>query len=481
MGSIIYQILVDRFAPSTRLSQKLPLYSSPRQLLPWSQPPMSGTFNSEVSYWSHELDFYGGDFLSLTEKIPYLQHIGVDVIYLNPIFSSMSNHKYDATDYFEIAPEFGSKEEFQNLVDSLHQAGFKLILDGVFNHVGRNHSLFLKAKEDPMYREYFDFHDKYPQGVRLWADAPSLPELNLESKNVRDMLYLQEDSVVQHYLKLGIDGWRLDVAFDIGFQYLQEMTKTAHEVKPHAVIIGEIWNYPKEWLEVIDGVMNFTLREWIYQFLQSKTSIHLAKNQLQFLLQTCDYEGLLRSWSVLDNHDVPRLGSVFLDEKMQRLARILQFFLPGCPNVYYGSELGMIGGVDPQNRAPMEWEKVSDTNPTLMFMKQLIDLHHEHIELSIGDTLVLETEQLLCFERFTNLVTDSSLIILNRQPKTHRECILIPNSKWMNYSKFHILLGEGTIHSFVAGFLDVEMPPCSYLIVKPNTQAEQSYTPYKRV
>jgi cyclomaltodextrinase / maltogenic alpha-amylase / neopullulanase len=155
----------------------------------------------------------------------------------------------------------------------------KIVLDGVFNHVGIQSDLFQSAKElKSPFRDFFDFNPKYPEGVRLWADAQSLPELNLENPKVKDYIYRSEQSVIKSYLKDGIDGWRLDVAFDIGFKILKELTDAAHSVKEDALIVGEIWNYPEQWLKSIDGVMNFTFREIMLRLIKGEINrIRLIK------------------------------------------------------------------------------------------------------------------------------------------------------------------------------------------------------------
>src|SRR5690606_4351175 len=178
----------------------------------WNELPKPGKFLEDVRYWSHELDYWGGNLKGLIEKLDYIINLGVNVLYLNPIFESLSNHKYDASDYLEISKEYGSKEDLKLLIDKIHENQMKIMLDGVFNHVGVSNPLFQKASKGEDYQDFFDFNEKYPYGVRLWADAPSLPELNLESENVKSYIYKAKDSVIRSYLNLGIDGWRLDVA-----------------------------------------------------------------------------------------------------------------------------------------------------------------------------------------------------------------------------------------------------------------------------
>jgi glycosidase len=481
-GAVVYQVLVDRFAPSLDLNAKKALYAPPRTLKPWNEVPAAGAFVPEAKYWSHELAFWGGDLESLTERLDYVLSLGVDVLYLNPICLSLSNHKYDATDYAKISPEYGTRKDLRHLIEELHRRDMKLMLDGVFNHVGVNNPLFLSAK-DPKHpkRSWFDFSDAYPEGVRLWADVKSLPELNLENDEVKDYLFRKPDSIIRSYLREGIDGWRLDVAFDIGFSILQELTHAAHEEKPGSMIVGEIWNYPEQWLHSIDGVMNFTLREIILRSIRQEISPLCASRMIEAMVADAGIEGILKSWIVLDNHDVPRLNFQLPDSRDQALALALQFTLPGSPNLYYGTELGMEGGPDPANRAPMRWDLATDQNPLLRQTRAWTHLHKTERALKIGDYVPAVAERLLAFERRTERVEDTILVLINPSEKEIREHVLIKDSKLMNYSAFEILAGSATNLHFMAGLLDATIPAKSYAVLKPVVQPTKSYTPYKRV
>lgn len=481
-GAIVYQVLVDRFAPSADLESKKELYRDPKILKSWDETPKPGPFNPKAKYWQHELEYWGGDLKSLKSKHDYIKDLGVDIVYLNPIPESVSNHKYDATDYLKISKEYGTFEDLKDLSDALHANGMKIMLDGVFNHVGINNTIYQEAMQpDSEKHDWFDFNPKYPHGVRLWADVPSLPEWNLENEKVRDYLYRSKDSVIRTYLRNGIDGWRLDVAFDIGYKYLAELTEHAHDEKPGSMIVGEIWNYPKDWLESIDGVMNFTFRELIKRTLDGSLNPRQSSRYLKQIIKDSDMEGILKSWLLLDNHDTARLSHQLPDPVNQKLAQVFQFTLPGSPNVYYGTELGMEGGMEPECRAPMRWDLVNEENETLKWTKSLIQMHQEQRALRIGDIIVSKTEKLVAYERKTDKVEETVLVFINPTDHEVTEDILIPDSKLMNHSTFKIIHGEGKVIEFWAGFIRVSMKPKSHLVVKPNTQVEQTYTPYKRV
>lgn len=481
-GAIVYQVLVDRFAPSKDINQKIGLYQSPKILKKWNEMPKPGKFLESTKYWSHELEYWGGDLLSLLSKISYLKNLEIDVLYLNPIFESLSNHKYDASDYLKISEEYGSFKDLKTLTKACHDFGIKMMLDGVFNHVGVQNKYYQKAlAHEDDYRNWFDFNNKYPDGVRLWADAKSLPELNLENEEVKNYIYKGEDSILKTYLKLGVDGWRLDVAFDLGYQILKDLTEEAHKAKEGSMIVGEIWNYPEKWLKSIDGVMNFTLREIIYRSVTQELSSKTAIQMITKMIDDAGIEPILKSWNVLDNHDVRRLHSQLSSEKDIKIAQIMQFMLPGSPNLYYGTELGMDGIEDPANRAPMRWDLLKDDNKIYQWTKKLITLHHQNRALKIGDFRAIISEKLLAFERYTDKVEDTVLVIINQSNDVIEESMLVTNSDLMNYTGFEVILGDTISHQFLAGFLRIKLDKKAFVVLKPDLKVEKSYTPYKRI
>ena len=148
-GAIVYQVLVDRFAPAADLAGKQHLYAAPRRLRDWHEMPAGGRYLADEGLWSHELEFWGGDLQSLRGRLDHVRALGANVLYLNPIHAAFSNHKYDASDYHAIAPEFGTLEDLDALLADAHAAGQRVVLDGVFNHMGRRAPRFLEAQADP--------------------------------------------------------------------------------------------------------------------------------------------------------------------------------------------------------------------------------------------------------------------------------------------------------------------------------------------
>jgi glycosidase len=482
-GALVYQVLVDRFAPSDRLDEKKPLYPAPKRLRNWSELPTRGHYLEGERLWSHELDFWGGDLQSLMTRLDHVQQLGAGVLYLNPIHLATTNHKYDALDYREVSPEYGTRDDVTRLANELHRRGMRLVLDGVFNHMGRNAPAFREAEADPNspYRDWFVFGPQYRGGARAWFRAENLPELNLENPAVRDHLYAQPGSVVRSWLRDGIDGWRLDVAADIGFQFLGELTQAAHAEKPGSLVVGEIASYPKEWFPAVDAVMNFSLRKIILRTATRRIEAQTALRMIERLIAEAGIEPMLKSWLLLDNHDTPRLATVLPDPAQRRLAQVLQFTLPGSPNLYYGSELGMTGGDDPEMRAPMRWELARDDNPDLAWTRQLIALRRQHRALRVGDFRVVNASRLLAFERHTDRVQDTVVVLVNPGPKDVTESVMVANSRLMNGTAMLPLLGGGPPVVINAALLEVAVPAGGFLVLAPDVAPSGGYTPYKRV
>jgi glycosidase len=484
MGTIVYQVIVDRFAPSKNVSNKGNFYQPPRTLMRWNETPKKGHYMPEQELWSHELEFWGGDLNSLLDNVDYIHQLGINVLYLNPIHQAFTNHKYDATDYLVISEEYGDKRDLVTLIDAVHTRGMKIVLDGVFNHIGKKASMFQKALKDKKskYRDWFIFKQNIKGEYRAWQNARNLPELNLENSDVREYLYSGENSVMKHFLKLGIDGWRLDVAHDIGFDILRDITLHMHQINSESLVIGEVWSYPSQWLKSLDGVMNFSLRHLIIQTCQGRIRPQQASSQLNQLIQDSDYERLLTSWLMLDNHDTARLATVLPHKKQRRLAQVLQFTLPGSPNLYYGSELGMTGGDDPEMRSPMDWSKLEEKNATLDWIKKLIAIRQSELALQVGEFKLIHSEHFIAFIRYTDRVSDCCIVVVNLDSIEHTEQLMVPYSKLMNTGEFEELLNEVKISvSISASFINLRLPAHTAVILKPNLAKNNGYTAYKRV
>lgn len=481
-GALVYQVIVDRFAPSAELAAKTHLYPAPKRLRPWDETPQPGEYLAEHGVWSHELDFWGGDLASLRTHLDYIAGLGVDVVYLCPIHLAWTNHGYDALDYQQVRPEYGSREDVKVLAEDLHRRGMRLVLDGVFNHMGRNSPAFRSAAAGPdaAQRNWFDFNPQYPGGARAWANAVNLPELVLEHQPVREHIWQGPDSVVRSWLRDGVDGWRLDVAFEIGMTYLAQLTAAAHDEKPGSLVLGEVCNYPAEWFPALDAVLGFTLREILLMIGNQRLTPDHAQGMLERLYADADYEHLLKCWTYLDNHDVPRVTDSIPDPGARQLATVLQFTLPGAVNLYYGSELGQTGGADPANRAPMRWDLVGADNPTLALHRRLIELRRHQRALRVGDLRWLVTDRLIGFERHTDRIGDAIFVIANPSSEPVAETVLMPESKLMDIAGMDEVF-TGRHYRNYRATLDIELGPWQVAVLTATTAPIDGYTPYKRV
>lgn len=482
-GPIVYQVLVDRFAPSASLDAKRALYPAPKVLRGWNEEPRRGSYLPQQGLWSHEIDFWGGDLASTRSKLDYVQQLGADVLYLNPIHLGYTNHKYDALDYQAVSPEFGTRDDVRALAADVKQRGMKIVLDGVFNHMGRKSKAFREAEANPTspYRDWFVFGPQFKDGFRGWWNVGNLPELNLEHQPVRDHVYGASDSVVRSYLRDGIDGWRLDVAFDIGFSILGELTAAAHAEKPGSLVVGEIPNYPQEWFPSVDGVMHFGLRKLMIAAANRQLPAQDFTRLVARLVADADYEHLLKSWVYLDNHDTPRLATTVPDVKARQLAMALQFTLPGAVNLYYGTEVGMEGGEDPEMRAPMRWDRVDAGHPDLLAMRKLIAVRKASRALRVGDFRALEASGgVIAYERHTDRVGDSVVVLANPGREPVDATVLLSDSKLMDGDNLVDQL-SGQVVNVQASLIMTRVPAQTVWLLEPRLVTDGGYSNFKRV
>lgn len=465
IGPIVYQVFVDRWVPPADPKAKEAFYKAPRTFNEWpkqTRAPKRGDFVPEVGYWAHELDFWGGDLAGTTSKLGYLETLGVDVLYLQPITEAFSNHKYDTSDYLNIDPAYGTLADFERLVSNVHAKGMKIVLDGVFNHVGCRSPLFQEALEKPnsARREWFYFGKEYgAHGYRGWAGTPSLPELKHECCALRNYCWSGENSVVATWLKRGIDGWRLDVASELGLEYLKELTEAAHRHKPGSLVVGECWVWPSTWTQVMDGMLSLHMGFCIHGLVKGTFSGPAAVASISRLIQESGIEQVLRSWIILGNHDTPRLiHMVGGDGKRYGFAMALMFVLPGCPLIYYGDELATPGGEDPENRACMRWELVEKGHEALDWVKLLIQVRKKHRALRIGDFDPLPAAKLMAFLRVTDKLWESVLVVANATDQPVTEMLPLPLPSLLGWTLWTDALAKYEVRN-QAGVVEVEVPP----------------------
>ncbi len=372
--AIFYQIFPDRFCRSER-------YKAIGKFVPWDSLPTRE-------------NMFGGNLAGIIDKLEYIASLGVNAVYLCPIFKSNSNHRYHTVDYFEIDPVLGTLKDFDRLVKKAHKLGLRIILDGVFNHCSRGffqfNSLMELGKNSP-YVDWFHVHG-WPlhaysgkPNYDCWWGFPALPKFNTDNPDVREYLF----SVGEYWMKRGIDGWRLDVPNEIDDDsFWQEFRRRIKAINPEAYIVGEIWDEPSRWLkgDQFDGVMNYPLRRAVLAYLFDEKPINLAEFAKR-LRDAFPKDRFGVPMNLLGSHDTIRLATLPCSNLQRvKLALAILFFLPGAPCVYYGDEIGMEGGKDPDNRRTFPWGKLSDgrRSPIFRFLNELITLRNEERVLRDG-------------------------------------------------------------------------------------------------
>jgi glycosidase len=481
-GAIVYQVFVDRFVPPTNVTQQKAYYQAPRVFKTWDQLPKAGKLLPEEGVWSHELEFWGGDLMGVATKLDYIQKLGADVLYLNPIHEAFTNHKYDASVYMKIDPAFGTMQDFQSLLADAHDKKLKVVLDGVFNHCGKRSPVFQDALKNPQspYRDWFYISDEYKNGYKGWVGGTNLPVNRIENPAVSRHLWSGFDSVVQGFLQLGIDGWRLDVAYELGDDALAEITQASHKVKEGSLVVGEMLGYPAGWQHCVDGQYNLFANMLWADLLAGNVTGRQASELLNDWIADAGIEHALKSWIVMDNHDTPRMATQYPLDADRFLAMGLMMTLPGSPNIYYGSELGMVGGGDPENRAPMRWDLASKPNATSNWIKKLIKVRKAMPALKYGDFQALRTEKLLAYTRTTGKLRENAIVVFNPTAKPVKETFSHRIGNLMSWQKLTNVLGKETVIQ-KSGLMTVEVPAKGMMIFKPVTDSVNGFSPYDRI
>lgn len=389
-GAFFYQIFPDRFFRSG--PPGLPVPTGPFEA--WEAPPSLRGFK-------------GGTLYGVAEKLPYLAELGVEAIYLNPIFTSTANHRYHTVDYLQVDPILGGNQALRYLLEKAHGLGIRVILDGVFNHSGRGFFAFQHLLENGPESPYRDWYlvrgfplNAYGQSpnYEAWWGNPELPKLNHQSPEVRAYLL----KVAEHWVHFGIDGWRLDVPNEIGdLEFWRAFRRRVKGVNPEAYLVGEIWDEALEWLQgdIFDATMNYPLarallgfvgREELDRELAARSSLGQLEplqalafsHRLERLFSLYREEVVQSQLNLLTSHDTPRLLSFLRGNRNRaRLALTLLFLLPGSPMVYYGEEIGMGGGHDPENRAGMVWDEARWDKSLLARVRRMARLRKDLPEL----------------------------------------------------------------------------------------------------
>ena len=382
-GAIVYQIFPDRFARTNN--------------------DTSGIWYEAPKRFSKTL--YGGTLKGISQHIDYLKDLGIQVIYLTPIFKSSSDHKYNTDDYMKIDEGFGSEEDLKELIDICHSNDIKLILDGVFNHSGTDFFAFkdiLVNQENSKYKDWYYIKsfpvDIDPKKTRLqkpnyltFGYGRWMPKLNTSNKEVREYIF----NVAKKYLDLGIDGYRLDVADEISHDFWKEFRKVVKKVNSAALIIGEVWYESTPWLlgDEYDTVMNYEFSRDINLIVNDKNyKCSDFVNDLSFLLGRVHKNVRNVLWNLIDSHDTPRFITSSKSKKKLMFACALQMVLPGMPMIYYGDEIGMEGKKDPDCRRGMIWDESRQDKDLLKYYKKWINIRKSSKALQKGITSFVDID-----------------------------------------------------------------------------------------
>ena len=482
-SQVIYQIFPERFAIGGGLSSEEKL-AQPAYNLP--QAVKRGWNDSTLNQnWADQ--FFGGDLDGITDHLDYLTGLGVTGVYLTPVFTSPSNHKYDAQDYFSVDPMFGGDAALTRLTDALHARGMGLTLDAVLNHVSSKHPWFLAAQagrtdEEVAKRDWFTFK---PDGSYLcWQDNASLPELNLDHPDVRDVLYRMPDSLVQHWLARGVDHWRFDVAQDVGIPVAQEMRAIVGARYPSANLLGELNGFSGSWFQAGDGfhgMMNYWYRTATLAWLAGDIDALQMNHAVRDARQGYGLNGLLCSWNMLSSHDTPRLITAAGSVDKAQLAMLLQFTLPGVPLVYYGEEIGMEGGNDPGCRGTMRWDEATWNQAQHQWVRQLIAMRQGSPALQYGDITVLGDRlsgNALVFLRHTEQPGEAALVVVNLADKPLECMLMLPYSHWYDGVPLRDALGQAAGTRVEAGSVRLKLAPHSAAVFQP-AEPYKNYTYFK--
>ena len=345
-----------------------------------------------------------GSLARIVDELDYLSDLGINALYLNPVFKAMSRHRYDTIDYFQVDPELGGEEGLLHLVEECHARKIRVILDGVFNHCGYQFFAFqdvlARGARSP-YKDWFRIKD-FPVrtqpipnyetfGRHIWQ----MPKLATDNPAVQEYLA----SVAVHWVKrANIDGWRLDVADEVASSFWRLLRSRLDGVKPETALIGEIWHRAAPWVEKgpLDSATNYPLREIILDFFaRERIGVQTFAARLHSLLVQHSHPVNTRLWTILGTHDTSRiLTHCGGDVKRAALAIIFQMTFVGAPVIYYGDEVGMLGGDPPECRRPMIWEKGRQNHQLLSLYRRLGSIRRKHEALRRGSFRIVYLDPL---------------------------------------------------------------------------------------
>jgi len=392
--AVFYQIFPDRFARSGKVDLGA-------RLEEWNQAP---TFHG----------YKGGDLWGVIDKLDYLRDLGITALWFNPIFQSASNHRYHTHDYYQVDPLLGGNKAFDALITAAHDRGIRVVLDGVFNHASRGFFQFsdiAEHQEKSAFLDWFNVHEfpikpydeETPATYDAWWGLHALPKFNTDHQAVSEYLW----NVAAHWVERGIDGWRLDVPNEIGTPgFWDEFRRRVRAANPEAYITGEIWHEAKVWVGPdgpFDGVMNYPLTTAIIPFAIGNRINHdaIVDNNDYFVTpglnagEFADRIDMIFDWygpeqrtamlNLLDSHDTGRIMSMANgDPDLVILCLALLLTMPGAPCIYYGTEVGLEGGPDPDSRRGFPWEAMEEQPKLTAAVRELIAIRTAEAGLRSG-------------------------------------------------------------------------------------------------
>jgi cyclomaltodextrinase / maltogenic alpha-amylase / neopullulanase len=384
------------------------------------------------------LKHYGGNLKGIQQKLPYLAQLGINGLYLTPIFKAQSSHKYDTIDYFAIDPHFGSTQDLVDLVKQAHQLKIKVILDAVFNHTGAEFQFFKESQnKDSPYRDWFLWQTDH---YETFSMVKNMPKLNTEHPEVIDYFC----AVGEHWIKIAdIDGWRLDVANEVSNSFWRVFRQRIKALKPEAYILGELWHDGSAWLngDMFDGVMNYAFTDIISRFfLKQHSDFDTFKHEYLHYLNRYPAPLMPYQFNLLDSHDTDRV----LSRANQNLSRVkqalaLMLFSVGSPCIYYGTEIGLLGEMDPDNRRLMQFNPDPQAHELYQFIQAWIAIWKKLPEFkAIEDYQIIDHPSLFIIQH------QNHQLIINLSEKdlafSNPHTLLYPNNYEGNLAAQAILL-----------------------------------------
>lgn len=430
-NKVVYQIFPSRFAATQPVDEEL-----------WYKAPIT------------PMDDLHGNLRGIIEHLDYIKDLGIDVVYLTPIFKSNSCHKYDTIDYYQVDPSFGTTEDLKELVQKSHERGMKVVLDAVYNHSGREFFAFqdiLEKGEKSKYLDWYFIDELPPRGE--WGEIPNfkcfgyyggMPKLNLKNPEVEKYI----TDVACYWIKeCDIDGWRLDVGDEISHFFWKNFRKAIKAVKKDMLIIGEIWHYAGDFLEgdEWDTVMNYPFYLNLIDLLaDEKINVSQFVQNLGYLKGRLNKKCYPLMWNLIDSHDTARFLHLCHDnKKKQHLAAAFQLLLPGMPMVYYGDEYAMPGANDPDCRRGMYWDEEYQDKEMYNWYKKLMQVRKTHaciVEGEMIETIANDDEDTIVMIRKNGEETIAMLFNCGNSAKEFNE-----------YAEKHNLLTDSAFDGKVDG------------------------------